>query len=73
MWVIISRRSRRWEGRVTGMREKRNICRASVVKLEGKKPLGLTRHRWMDNIRMDLKYGWEGVDLIVMAQDRDER
>ena len=25
------------------------------IKLEGKKPLGRPRHRWEDNIRMDLK------------------
>jgi hypothetical protein len=54
------------------MREKRTICRALVVKLEGKRPLGRPRHRWMDNIGMDLKYSWEGVDLIIVAQDRDE-
>lgn len=54
------------------MREKRNICRALVVKLERKRLLGRTRHRWMENIGMDLKYGWEGADLIVAAQDRDE-
>jgi hypothetical protein len=54
------------------MREKRSICRVLVVKPEGKRPLGRPRHRWMDNIGMDLKYGWEGFDLIVVDQDRDE-
>ena len=44
-------------GGVTGTREKRNICRALVVKLERKRPLGRTRHRWKDNTGMDLKYG----------------
>jgi hypothetical protein len=31
-----------------------------------------TRRRWEDNIKMDLKEtGWEGVDCIHVAQDRD--
>lgn len=54
------------------MREKRSVYRNLVVKLEGKRPLGRPKHRWMDNIGMDLKYGWEGVDLIIVVQDRDE-
>jgi ribosome biogenesis protein Nip4 len=30
------------------------------------------RRRWEDNIRMDLRaIGWEGVDWIHLAQDRD--
>jgi hypothetical protein len=37
---------------------------------EGKRPLGIPRHRWEDNIRMDLReIGWEGVDWIHLAQD----
>jgi hypothetical protein len=32
-----------------------------------------TRHKWEDNIRMDLRErGWEGVDWIHLAQDRDQ-
>jgi hypothetical protein len=31
------------------------------------------RRRWEDNIRMDLReIGWEGVDWIHLAQDRDQ-
>jgi hypothetical protein len=38
----------------------------------GKRPLGRQRRRWMDNIKMDLRVnGWDDVDLIDMAQDRD--
>jgi hypothetical protein len=29
------------------------------------------RHRWVENIKMDL-IGWDGVDWIDMAQDRDQ-
>jgi hypothetical protein len=32
-----------------------------VGKPEGKRPLGRLRHRWVDNIKMDLgKIGWSG-------------
>jgi hypothetical protein len=40
--------------------------------LRGRDKLGRPRHRWEDNIRVDLKeIGWEGVDWIHLAQDRD--
>jgi hypothetical protein len=34
--------------------EKRNVYRLLVGKPEEKRLLGRPRHRWMDNIRMDL-------------------
>jgi hypothetical protein len=41
-------------------------------KPEGRRPLGRPRRRWVDNIRMDLgEAGWDDVDWIVLAQDRD--
>jgi hypothetical protein len=44
-----------------------------VRKPEGKIPLGRPRHRWVDNIKMDLTdIGWCGVDWIDLAQDRDQ-
>jgi hypothetical protein len=44
-----------------------------VGKPEGKTPLGRPRHRWEDNIRIDLwEIGWEGMDWIHLAQDRDQ-
>jgi hypothetical protein len=34
-----------------------------VERSEGKKQLGIPRHRWEDNVKMDLKeFGWDGVD-----------
>jgi hypothetical protein len=51
--------------------EKRNAYRLLVGKQEGKRPLGRRRHRWVDNIKMDiLEIGWGGVDWIGLAQDR---
>jgi hypothetical protein len=53
------------------MEEKRNARRIMVGKPEGKRPLGRPRHRWVNNIRMDLvEIGWNGVDWIDMVQDR---
>jgi hypothetical protein len=44
-----------------------------VEKLEGKRPHGRPRHRWKDNIRIDLtEIGWEGVGWIHLAQYRDQ-
>jgi len=38
-----------------------------------KKPLGRPRHRWEDNIRMNLtEIVWESVDWIHLAQDMDQ-
>jgi hypothetical protein len=40
---------------------------------EGKRPLGSTRRRWVDNIKIDLReIGWDGGDWIDLAQDRDQ-
>ena len=41
-------------------------------KLEGKRPLGRPRHRWVDNIRIDLQeVGCGYMDWIGLAQDRE--
>jgi hypothetical protein len=67
----IKSRRMRWAGHVARMGEKRNACRILVGKPEGKRPLGIPRRRWVDNIQMDLReIGWDGVDWIHMAQDR---
>jgi hypothetical protein len=44
-----------------------------VGKPEGKRPLGRTRRRWMDNIKMDFRdIGWGSMDWIDQAQERDK-
>jgi hypothetical protein len=54
------------------MGETRNACRILVGKPVGKRPLGRPRHRWVDNIKMDLRgIGWGGMDWIVLSQNRD--
>jgi hypothetical protein len=53
------------------MGEKGNVYRLFVGTPEGKRPLGRQRHRWVDNIKMDLlEIGWGGVDWIGLPQDR---
>jgi hypothetical protein len=45
-----------------------------VGKPEGKRPLGRSRLRWEDNIKMDLhKVGCGGTDWIELGQDGDRR
>jgi hypothetical protein len=70
---IIKSKRMRWAGRVARMGEERNAYRILLGKLEGKRPLGRPRHRWEDNIRMDLReIGWGGMHWIDLAQDRDQ-
>jgi hypothetical protein len=55
------------------MGEKRNACRTMVEKPEERRPLGRLRCRWVDNIKMDLtETGWDGMDWVVVAQDKDQ-
>jgi hypothetical protein len=52
--------------------EEMGIYMVLLGKREGKRPLGRTRRRWEDNIRMDLQeLECGGVDWIGLAQDRD--
>jgi hypothetical protein len=42
--------------------EKRNAYRILVGKPEGKRPLGQTRRRWVDNIKIYIRMiGWCGI------------
>jgi len=62
----------RWVGQVALMEERKGVYRVLVGKPEGKKSLGSPRHRWEDNIKMDLEEGGcEDMDWIDVAQDRD--
>jgi hypothetical protein len=70
---MIKSRRMRWAGYVARIREKRNACRVLVGKPEGKRQLGRSRRRWVDNIKMDLReIGWGGMDWIDLVQDRDQ-
>jgi hypothetical protein len=68
---IVKSRRMRWAGHVTRIGEKRNVYRLLVGKPEGKRPTRKPRHRWIDNIKMDLlEIGLSVVDWIRLAQDR---
>jgi len=53
--MVIKSRRMRWAGHAAHMAEMRNAYNILVAKLEGKRPLGKSRHRWEDNIRMELR------------------
>jgi hypothetical protein len=53
-WFTKSRRFR-WTGHVARMGERRGVYGVWVGKPEGRRPLGRPRHRWEDNIKMDLR------------------
>jgi hypothetical protein len=65
---VIKSRGMRWARHVvcTGRGE------VYIGRPEGRRPLGRRRHRCQDNISMDLQeVGWEVMDWIDLAQDRD--
>ena len=69
---VIKSRRMRWAGHVARMGEDRGMYRVLVGKQEGRRPLGRPRHRWVENIRMDLQeVGCGYMDWIGLAQDRD--
>jgi len=76
---VIKSRRMRWAGHVTRMEEGRGVYRFMVGKPEGKRPLGRTRRRWEDNIKMDLQevgcgvmdYG-PGVDSASIRNEYQE-
>ena len=55
------------------MEEGRGVHKVLVEKPEGKRPLGRTRRRWEDNIKMDLEeVGGRCGDWMELAEDRDK-
>jgi hypothetical protein len=57
----------RWAGHVARTGLRRGAYRILVGR-----PVGRHRRRWEDNIKIDLQeVGWEGMDWIDLAQDRD--
>jgi len=54
------------------MGEEMGVNRVLVQTPEGRRPLGRPRHRWVDNIRMDLQdVGCGYMNWIGLAQERD--
>jgi hypothetical protein len=62
----------RWAGHVARMGRGEECTGVLVGKSEGKRPLGRPRHRWEDNIMMDLQEVRCGSkDWIELVQNRD--
>jgi hypothetical protein len=62
----------RWVRHVARMAEERKLYKVLVGKPKGKRALGKLRHRWKDGIKMDVREtGWQGVESIHLAYDRD--
>jgi hypothetical protein len=69
---VIKSRRLRWAGHVARMGEERGAYRILLGRPEGRRPLGRPRRRWEDNIKMDIReVGWEDMNWIELAQDRD--
>jgi len=65
-------RRMRWAGHVAHTVERRGVYRVLMGKPELKRPLGRTRRRWEDNIKMDIQeVGCGCMDWIELIQDRD--
>jgi len=61
-----------WAGYVALIEKRIGVYRILVWKPERKRPLGIPRRRWEDNIKMDLQeVGCRSMDWIDVAQDRD--
>jgi hypothetical protein len=67
----IKSRKMRWVEHVARMKEGRGVYRVLVGRPEGKRPLGRSRRRWEDNIKMDLReIGIDEANWIRLAQNR---
>ena len=63
----------RWAEHVARMEKFRNAYRVLVGKPESKRPLGMPRRRWEDNIKVDLmEVDCKPRDWIALAEDRDQ-
>jgi len=69
---VVKSRRMRWAGHVPRMGEDIVVHRVLVGKPVGKRPLWSQRHKWEDNIKMDLQEVGGGLgDWMELAQDRD--
>ena len=69
--LVVKSRRMRWAGHVARMGEGRVVHRVLVGKPEGKRPLGRSRRRWEDNIKMDLREVGGGGGWMELAQNKE--
>jgi len=71
---VIKSKRMRWAGHVVHMSEESGVYRVLVGKPEEKRPMGRSRRRWVNNIRMNLQeVGCGYMDWIGLAQVRDSK
>jgi hypothetical protein len=52
------------------MGEIKNTCKILVGRPNGRRPLGRMRHKWEDDIKIDVREIWfGGVDWVHLVQD----
>ena len=69
---VIKSRRLRWAGHVERIEEGRSAFKILTGKPTEKRPLGRPRHRWVDNIRMDLEeISISARNWVDSAQDRN--
>jgi len=67
---LIRSRRMRWAGHVALIGEKRSVYRVFVGKTEGKRQLGRPKHRWENNIKLNIQeVGCEVMDWIDLDQE----
>ena len=70
--VQVIKSGMRWVGHIARMGERKGVHWVLVGEPESNRPLGRPRHRWEDNIKMDLQeVGCGYMDWIELVQDRD--
>jgi hypothetical protein len=68
---VIKSRRMKWAGHVARMGERRCVYGVLVRRPKSNRPLGRLRHRWEENIKMDLREtGIVGANWIQLTQDR---
>jgi hypothetical protein len=68
---VIKSRRMRWVGHAACMGEGRGVYRVLVGEPQGRRPLGRPRHRWEDNVKLDVReIGIDGTNWIQLARDR---
>ena len=70
--MVTKSRILRWASHVARMEDSSSVFKILTGKPTGKRPLGRPKHRWKDNIRMDLQKIRINVgNCVDSARDRD--
>jgi hypothetical protein len=70
IFQVIKSSRMRWAGYVVRRVERSGTYRVLVGTPKGKRPIGRPRHRWEDNIKIDLQEMVWGMDWIDLTETR---